>query len=258
MNTNHVDNWDPEFFKRSPLFVPLLPLLERYFQQTQWPSLAEYRAVFRQQNMDVMPVAQGVRPQSMDQLYESRIFLFGELQTRLHNWHDFFNALVWLSFPHTKQVLNTLHYHASLQRDQGSNRSPLENLVTLFDECGAILVSRRGDLLQMIRERQWRRLFVEHRAAFESDVRCVVFGHAIYEKALSPYVGMTTRTLLIESDMLLDADLNRLDDCVAELWLSDGITGKDDFSPLPILGIPDWFAANKVACFYDDKRYFRV
>src|SRR6478736_4963870 len=38
--------------------------------------------------------------------YEVRIFETGEVQTRPGNWHDLFNALVWLAFPRTKAILN--------------------------------------------------------------------------------------------------------------------------------------------------------
>ena len=41
--------------------------------------------------------------------YEVRIFETGEVQTRPDNWHDLFNALVWLAFPKTKAVLNRHH-----------------------------------------------------------------------------------------------------------------------------------------------------
>jgi len=44
--------------------------------------------------------------------YEPRCYLKGEVPTRAHNWHDLFNALVWLTFPATKAVINARHYHA--------------------------------------------------------------------------------------------------------------------------------------------------
>ena len=257
MSESVDQHWDARFFERSPLFEPLRPCAEGFFQQDAWPELDEYRNVFSQQGMDVMPVVQDDRPQDFEALYESRIFLQGELQTRLHNWHDFFNALVWLSFPHTKQALNTLHFQASMQREPGTNRSPLENLLTLFDECGAVIISRRADLLQMIRDRQWQSLFVDHRSVFEADLRCVVFGHAMYEKALQPYVGMTTHTLLIESETLLQGDLKQLDMTLSHQWFDDAIQSKQDLVPFPLLGVPGWYAPNRQPDFYDNQDYFR-
>ena len=39
-----------------------------------------------------------VPPQADGLAYECRIRDTGEVETRPDNWHDFFNALVWLSF----------------------------------------------------------------------------------------------------------------------------------------------------------------
>jgi hypothetical protein len=39
-----------------------------------------------------------VPPQDDGKAYECRIWERGEVETRPDNWHDFFNALVWLPF----------------------------------------------------------------------------------------------------------------------------------------------------------------
>ena len=41
--------------------------------------------------------------------YEQRIFEQGLVPTRPANWHDFFNALIFLLFPQTKKEMNRLH-----------------------------------------------------------------------------------------------------------------------------------------------------
>ena len=42
------------------------------------------------------------------QHYETRIAEAGQISTR-ENWHDFFNALQWLSFPKAKSVMSEMH-----------------------------------------------------------------------------------------------------------------------------------------------------
>ena len=38
--------------------------------------------------------------------YEKTIYQTGQIMTRELHWHDFFNAMVWMSFPQTKASLN--------------------------------------------------------------------------------------------------------------------------------------------------------
>src|SRR5262249_26039402 len=50
-----------------------------------------------------------VPPAPLEEAYEIRVFETGEVQTRPDNWHDLFNALVWIAFPRTKAALNRHH-----------------------------------------------------------------------------------------------------------------------------------------------------
>jgi acyl-coenzyme A thioesterase PaaI-like protein len=42
----------------------------------------------------------------------------GEVPTRSHNWHDWFNALAWLAWPHSKEALNARHVRAIRRGEQ--------------------------------------------------------------------------------------------------------------------------------------------
>src|SRR5262245_60694366 len=66
--------------------------------------------------------------------YEVRIFDSGEVQTRPGNWHDLFNALVWLAFPETKAVLNRHHRDEIIARRSEPQRGTARDVLTLFDE----------------------------------------------------------------------------------------------------------------------------
>lgn len=219
--------------------------------------MADYVAAFAAAGLRVRPVPQGARPECFEQHYEPRIYLTGELQTRLHNWHDFFNALIWLRFPETKSVLNELHYFSALQRGEKTNRSVLENAITLFDECGAVVISSRDDLLEMIRQHEWKKLFVDHRDSFDSEIKCIVFGHAMYEKALQPYLGMTTNTLLVHSADLLQGGVQAVDAYLANCWKQQLIASTSELRPLPVLGVPGWHTDNANPDFYNNTDYFR-
>ena len=67
--------------------------------------------------------------------YETRIAESGEIATR-ENWHDFFNAMSWLSFPKAKSAISEMH--ARLLSAHGARellaRSTPRDVLTLFDE----------------------------------------------------------------------------------------------------------------------------
>ena len=65
--------------------------------------------------------------------YEQRVYISGEVSTRANNWHDFFNAMVWLHFPRLKRTFNALH-HVQIERGFISRRGPLRDALTLIDE----------------------------------------------------------------------------------------------------------------------------
>lgn len=273
-------DWHPDFAQRSPLFEPLRACAATFTDFTQgWPDLATY-----QQVLDALPepvrtrsgqvlkiVPQDSRPQRFEEHYAPRIFMTGELQTRRDNWHDFFQFLTWLIFPRTKAAINALHVPQAQMRHtrmrlaggDAGRRTPLENLLSLFDEGGAVIIASDPALLQLIRAFQWKPLFWKRRAELARDLRCIVFGHAVYEKALRPYVGMTANAVLLEVEPELLAEpmarlLPRLDERLATLFVQGGAYAQpQDLQPFPILGMPGWDPANADAAYYDDTRYFR-
>lgn len=251
------DQWDPVFYNRSPMFAPIQDAMNHYHKCMDWPSLEFLNQLFAKKRLRIRSVPQGKKPRCFEEHYEPRIYLKGELQTRTRNWHDFFNALVWLQFSRTKLELNRLHYLEALQRRPGTNRTQLENAITLFDECGCIIVSSNQKLLTLIRNHQWSDLFLGHRSAFSTNIQCYVFGHAMYEKALSPYIGMTCQAILIHEPSLVSAGLDEIDAHLAQLWTSGAIRNPADLSPFPILGVPGWYDGDQTDAFYANRDYFR-
>ncbi|MDH5473736.1 MAG: DUF3025 domain-containing protein [Gammaproteobacteria bacterium] len=261
MAKTSIDTWNPEFLTTSPIFNTIKVAASYHTDSAQWPTLEQLKQQFKDTNHPVTPVPQGEKPSQFEDQYEPRIYLRRELQTRNENWHDFFNAMVWLTFTKTKSYLNERHYFAALEREPGSNRSVLENAITLFDECGIIIISDDEQLLDMIRQHQWKDLFYHHKDQFNKNIFCYVFGHAIYEKALAPYIGMTCQALLINSTDLIHScrnnQLTEIDDFLAHYWRNHCIQSSDDLNAFPVLGIPGLHKDNNNESFYENRDYFR-
>ena len=178
-----------------------------------------------------------------------RIFESGCVATRPDNLHDWFNALVWLAFPRTKARLNALHA-AEIPRE-GGRRGRLRDLLTLFDEGGALVVSQDAELIGLARDMRWRELFWSSREKTARAMRFVVLGHAVLEQALKPWPGITCKAIFV-------SPARSLDEQAAEWLAARGpqATPKD-LAPLPVFGYPGWLPASERAEFYDDTRFFR-
>ncbi len=252
---------------------PLDRVAQRFQGYRQWPGLDDM-----QQMLDALTgpiitaggaplrlVPQDDKASQFEHHYAPRIYLTGEVQTRLENWHDFFQAASWSLFPKTKVVINDIHFHAAQRRfqltDDRSRRSPQENALSLFDECGAVLVAEHDRYLDMVRHHAWHELFWQNRSAWGRSLNCYLFGHAMYEKAVNPYIGMTANCLLLTVDqpfftLSLEDQLCRIDAMLCAT-LPDRLLQPSDLKPLPILGIPEWHEQNQHEVFYANTDYFR-
>lgn len=243
----------------SPLFDPLRPLLDRLPQAPDTRALGELAKQFPILTANGQRVRfMAPRPDGL--VYECRIWESGEVETRPDNWHDFFNALVWLSFPRTKIAVSAAHMRA--MQAPGAMRGTTRDALTHFDECGIVVLSSRPELLELLRGFQWKRLFVEHRAEVTRYMRFVIFGHATYEQLLKPFRGLTAKAVLHEvSEAWLqmegEAQLAAVDEILAADLISGHYTRPRDFQPLPLLGIPGVTPDNENPTYYDDTWQFR-
>ena len=261
--------WNNSYLYSSPLFAPLELAFHMLQHSTnQWPTLTEYNQalkalpdpIINNNGKEISFVDQNTDGSSLfESQYEPRIFLHGEVQTRLKNWHDFFQVLVWNVWPKTKALLNELHYKAAINRNN-KQRSPVENFVTLFDECGIVILSRDPALLTLIKNFQWQQLFCKNRDKFEKEIFCFTFGHAMYEKALNPYIGMTAHALLIQVEPDLLANFTHpssIDGMLVEQLTDQKILEPRVLNPFPLLGVPNWYEKQNNA-FYENTDYFRT
>ncbi len=255
--------WLPDCVTGAPMFAPLAEfacLLPRgrwphIEQLSEWAARRAISVRSGKRLRFVAPDADHAQP------YEARIFAHGEVQTRTENWHDLFNALVWLAFPETKAVLNARHHAELRAAHDSSNRGPVRDALTLFDESGVIVACANRELAYLLREFRWKELFWMRRAETITEVRFFVFGHALYEKALAPYPGMTGHAVVLDvaRDFMaraMHAQRAVLDDKLAD-YFSSGALDTRAFSPLPLLGIPGWTDENTHECYYDNSAYFR-
>jgi hypothetical protein len=188
-----------------------------------------------------------VAPGAKDAYYELKVFRTGEVETRPDSWHDFFNALVWLAFPRSKARINAMHA-AEMAREKGQ-RGPLRDLLTVFDEGGAIVECADAELLEQLRRGQWKTLFWHNRERVRAAMRVAVFGHAVMEKAVEPWPGIACKALVVRPGVALDEAVHA--------WLGGLKPGASprDLGPVPVFGYPGWAAQDEA--FYDDARYFR-
>jgi hypothetical protein len=199
--------------------------------------------------------------------YEEFIGATGCVPTR-ENLHDFFNGLVWQTFPLIKRELNALQAAQIRATGVGKSRGPARDAATIFDENAALLVVREGDsgrtLVDGLRAHLWRDSLYARRAAFlagaNAEAEVWLFGHALMEKLVAPRKAITAHTRVLFAPGAwfgLGWEDRRawLDMQVAGLLAAEGLT-TSAFTPLPVLGVPGWWPEQDEA-FYLDETVFR-
>lgn len=195
--------------------------------------------------------------------YEQRILERGLVATRAGNWHDLFNAMVWIEQRPLKAALN-LRQARDVARVGAAVRTRAQCALTHFDEAGAIVLLRDPALLAAWDRHDWFELFWRQRQAW-SDGRAAlrVFGHALAEHALSGLLLPTAKCIAV----LLDHDTRRADSKdvqdAAAAGIADAIVAggllqdPQDLRPLPLAGIPGWDPHNGGEAFVREAGCFR-
>lgn len=170
--------------------------------------------------------------------YEAFIARSNCVPTR-DNAHDAFNGLLWLAEPAIKARLNALHAQAIARDGIGARRGALRDALTLFDENGAWWPDCPAPIAAAWRQRDWRAMFVTHRALWARPPR--LFGHALLEQLhAAPRKPLCAHVLLAHPLEITPED-----------W------ARKPFVPLPVLGVPGWWPGNEAPGFYDDPAVFR-
>lgn len=263
--------WNPTALLHSPPFLALHPALAR-FSGSEFPTLQDWNRLLDQyypgicvhSGQPLRFVAQERGRLAFESQYEPRCYLTGGVQTRDNNWHDLFNALVWLAFPKAKAGINARHYQALQSAHDGhSQRGKVRDMATLLDESGVIVLSADRALSELLRTFQWKELFWQRRQETRAAMEFYVFGHGLHEKAMAPYVGMTGQGLLLDVGpefftWPLPERLAHVDERVAEYLAHPAhCRSTRELQPVPLLGVPGWSADNEEAAYYDNAAYFR-
>jgi hypothetical protein len=250
--------WNPSFeqiFKGFDCLLPLWQDIKSSF--TSWPTIEQYNQLARTLNLDFQFILQ-----QSDTQYEAEIYLHNRVPMRPSNWHDFFNNLTWLIFPNMKRALIEVAQHAA-HSDKPKQRTPKQNVLAHFDECGIVICSDDKTIFNQIKNFEWKNLFWENKQRLIQHCHPVITGHGILEKGLTPYIGMTAKALFltVPNDYFTYSALDKLkyvDTGIAQIILSNHFP--DDpkaLSPFPVLGLPEWHLENSNEVFFENENYFR-
>ncbi len=280
MAKNIINIWDPDFLNRSLIFSDLKILLTHQ-KLDDWPGCQGLLGLLSEPIILSSGLVLDMKPQDkslpfIEMGYEERVYKKGIISTREQNWHDLFNAFIWLLFPQTKILLNQLHMQ-ELQIQAGKKRTPARDAITHIDESGIIIASSDPQLLSDLKDHLWHKVFVDNRKYWYSECKdnhphtehkakidAFVFGHGMYEKAFNPFIGFTGKAycLLVKADFFQYDKLEQyheLDQLLAkDIEENQRLKDSKHLSPLPILGVPSWFDDNKNPSFYDNSHYFRA
>ena len=197
--------------------------------------------------------------------YEAFIGATGCVPTRA-NLHDFFNGLVWQTFPLIKRELNALQAARIAQDGVGKARGPARDAATIFDENAALLLVRDDDagraLVDDLRAHRWRAALYDRRALWgrEAAADLWLFGHALMEKLVAPRKAITAHVRVV----FASADVFALPWDARRAWIDGELAGvlragelsTAGFTPLQVLGVPGWWPGQDAA-FYEDQAVFR-
>lgn len=232
-----------------PAFQPYQPLIASLGLAHGLPTLDHLNAAVGDQHnargLRLHFVAPEGRLAARD--YERTILETGAIPTRIDTWHDVLNALVWLRYPRLKAALNTAHV-AAIDAETGSVRSRRRDALTVFDESGVLVESARPELIELLATRAWQTLFVVQRAEVEAHMRFSVIGHAVLEKLLAPYPGITGKCLGLATTPDREA---------AAVVAVEKLDTPRALHPMPVQGVPAWDAANNAPGYYDNREVFR-
>jgi hypothetical protein len=124
------------------MFAPLRPLAEK-LPSLGWPN-AEIlnhvaddsgRRIVNARGQRIEFVTAGPPGGERELGFEARTYASGQVPVRPVNWHDLFNALVWMVFPTAKAAVNGRHF-LELETQAAGQRTPTRDALTHFDEDG--------------------------------------------------------------------------------------------------------------------------
>jgi len=227
MVLRHRGGWDGAFLSRSPWLWPLRPAAVALTGLDDWPTRAELDAIHagraQARGVAALHFAEAVRKRDrhdgahvrLEGHYDIRIAQHAEVPTRERNWHDLLNALCFVTFPLAKQALHRRQSAAVLRRVDPSttrwpsSRTPEQDALTLFDECGVAVAVEGAVHRSLAAASEAQRPALLLHAVEGKCARVVPFGHALFEHLLEGLrcPGGSTRVVRVDSVAAVDEEL---------------------------------------------------
>ncbi|NUO72928.1 MAG: DUF3025 domain-containing protein [Frateuria sp.] len=242
---------DPAVFGRPPLdawreYADLL-------HGPEWPAIATINAR-RPPAMRERFTAQIPALLADGRHYEERIAETGAIATRERNWHDLFNALVWLRHAPLKRALNAQQV-AEMAHAGPRQRTRPRCALTHFDEAGVIVLVRDAGLLALWDVHDWHGLFWRRRDAWlDGSLELVVFGHALLEHALTPARSLVGKAVVVLGEGSPAAACERVATAIATGCL---LRDPQELRPLPLSGLPGWDERSASEAFHREAVSYR-
>ncbi len=239
-------------------FIHWRPLLEA----TEWPRLSTLNHHLLGRCHPVSGVPLGFVEQTPALLgdglhYEARIHVHGAIATRSRNWHDLFNALVWLERIELKCAVNAAYVREARFR-AGVPRTRAQSALTHFDEAGALVLLHEPALLDAWDAHDWPALF--RGRDFHAGATVLVFGHALLEHCLLADPLPVAKCLVAHQPGSTAgvAHAGRVVEAVAAAIVAGQLLADPmELRPLPLAGIEGWHAKGGQPGFFMDTPCFR-
>ena len=214
-----------------------------YIDGESWPGVDTLNGLLPD-GSDVRFVAQDAALLEDGLHYEERIARHGAIATRPSNWHDLFNAFVWLRHGALKRALNARQM-AEIAIMGRRERSRAQCALTHFDEAGMIVSLKDPAMLAAWDAHDWHALFWTHRDAWlRGEATVDLFGHALLEHALTP------GKLLVGKALVVMGDGDARATCATAIAGSAVLNDPQELRPLPVSGVPGWHADTGSESFY--------
>ena len=170
-------------------------------------------------------------------------------------------------------MLNYYHMLEIAKQGISERRGRVRDTITVFDENGAVLVTSDANIGEALVSFNWQASLVKPRAKWDNPTQpdnsaqaaVYIFGHALLEQLVHPRKPLCAHSIVIHVaqeffTLSLAERMSHLDDKVAEYM--DTLLSNDDvkprqLAPLPILGVPHFWAENADTDFYEDSYVFR-
>lgn len=235
-----------ETLVRSVLVSPPLSLWDEFaalIDGPAWPAIDALNALLPHVS-DVRFVTQDPALLADGLHYEERIARDGAIATRPENWHDLFNAFVWLRHGELKRALNARQM-AEIAVVGPRQRSRAQCALTHFDEAGMIVTLQDRAMLEAWDVHDWHTLFWTYREAWtDGRARVELFGHALLEHALTPGKLLVGKALVVMGD----GDANAM--CARSIAAGAVLNDPQELRPLPVSGVPGWNTGTMEEAFY--------